>query len=80
LTSDHTFPCNQTDRQTGRLTTDFELSIRAVMAPFRCASLAGASVKTKISEEGGAAVSASWWQGDKAVFGVIHRSSGSRKR
>lgn len=41
-------------------TTDLVLSIRAVMVLFRWASLAGASVKTKISEEGGAAVRASW--------------------
>lgn len=41
-------------------TTDLVLSMRAVMVLFRWASLAGASVKTKISEEDGAAVRASW--------------------
>lgn len=40
-------------------TTDLVLSMRALMVLFRWASFAGASVKTKISEEGGAAVRAS---------------------
>lgn len=42
------------------VTLDLVLSIRAVTVLFRWKSLAAASVKTKISEEGGADVSASY--------------------
>ena len=41
-----------------KFTFDLVLSISAVTVLFSSASLAGASVKTKMSEEGGAAVSA----------------------
>lgn len=42
-------------------TTDFVLSIRAVIVLPRLESFAGASVKTKISDEGGTTVNASYW-------------------
>lgn len=44
---------------THTLTIDLVFSMRAMMLFFRSESLAGASVKTKISEKGGAAVRAS---------------------
>ncbi len=53
-----------------RVTLDLVLSIRAVTVFFRWKSLAAASVKTKISEEGGADVSASYqsYTGQKKLF------------
>lgn len=42
------------------LTTDIVCSMRAITVFLRYSSLAGASVKTKISELGGALVKASW--------------------
>ena len=54
------FEINTQTKAKSELTVVLVLSMRAVTALFRCSSLAAASVKTKISEEGGAAVRASF--------------------